>query len=194
MTFSARFTRLPLYLALGLLTQCSKCKQDPAPQLPTDPLATLPPETQSGAGTFGCLVNGKAYIITNAISTSGEWISPTRLSVGTSLYLNGDRSADFRSITMLLNGQLSTQPASVFSIVPAANPAVAFTTGLNQFYTFSGSPTCVYSGQQVKTGKVELVRFDGAARIAAGRFAFTLYEPGGCDTLRVTNGRFDVRF
>jgi len=39
-----------------------------------------------------------------------------------------------------------------------------------------------------------LVKFDGAARIAAGRFAFTLYEPGGCDTLRVTNGRFDVKF
>ena len=36
--------------------------------------------------------------------------------------------------------------------------------------------------------------FDPVARIASGRFAFKLYEPGGCDTLRVTNGRFDVKF
>lgn len=53
---------------------------------------------------------------------------------------------------------------------------------------------CVYQGNYIKNGQVELVKFDGVARIASGRFAFTLYEPGGCDTLRVTNGRFDVKF
>jgi len=58
----------------------------------------------------------------------------------------------------------------------------------------SGNKPCVYEGNFIKTGKVELIKFDGAGRIAAGRFAFTLYEPGGCDTLRVTNGRFDVKF
>ncbi|GAB3674341.1 hypothetical protein GCM10027594_35420 [Hymenobacter agri] len=41
---------------------------------------------------------------------------------------------------------------------------------------------------------MELIKFDPVARFAAGRFAFVLYEPGGCDTLRVSNGRFDVKF
>ena len=47
-----RFRKLPLYLCLATLTQCSKCKNDPAP---TD---QLPAATQTGANTFGCLVNG----------------------------------------------------------------------------------------------------------------------------------------
>ena len=51
-------TKLPLSLAVLMLTQCSKCKNDPAP---ADPARQLPPATQTGAGTFGCLVNGQPY-------------------------------------------------------------------------------------------------------------------------------------
>jgi hypothetical protein len=65
---------------------------------------------------------------------------------------------------------------------------------LNQFSATANAKGCYYSGNFIKTGQVTLVRFDSFARVASGRFAFTLYEPGGCDTLRVTNGRFDVKF
>ena len=51
-------TKLLLYPALLLLTQCSKCKNDPQPN---DPASQLPPATQTGANTFGCLVNGQPY-------------------------------------------------------------------------------------------------------------------------------------
>lgn len=59
-------TRLPLYLALALLTQCSKCKDDPTPATPTD---QLPPVTQTGAGTFGCLLNGQAFLPSGNVGT-----------------------------------------------------------------------------------------------------------------------------
>ena len=47
--------KLLLYLCLATPTQCSKCKKD-------DPalLDQFPPATQTGANTFGCLVNGQA--------------------------------------------------------------------------------------------------------------------------------------
>jgi hypothetical protein len=48
--------KLLLYLCLATLTQCSKCKDDPIP------VNQLPPATQTGAGTFGCLVNGQAWM------------------------------------------------------------------------------------------------------------------------------------
>ena len=51
-------TNLLLYAVLLLLTQCSKCKNTPAP---ADPAAQLPPATQTGANTFGCLVNGQPF-------------------------------------------------------------------------------------------------------------------------------------
>lgn len=47
-----------LYAALLLLTQCSKCKNDPTP---ADPASQLPPATQTGRNTFGCLVDGQAW-------------------------------------------------------------------------------------------------------------------------------------
>ena len=107
--------------------------------------------------------------------------------------LNGDPVAQALSITSALNGQL--QSVQAFSIVSSATPFPIFTPGVNQFITtVTGYTPCYYSGNNIKAGQVTLVKFDPVARIAAGRFAFVLYEPGGCDTLRVSNGRFDVKF
>ena len=47
---------LPALALLGL-GQCRR--NDPAP--PPDPLAQLPAETQTGQGTFGCLLNGQPW-------------------------------------------------------------------------------------------------------------------------------------
>ena len=188
------FRKLPLCLALLTLTQCSQCKRnDPAPQPPKDPFSTLPPETQVGNGTFACLVNGKPYIALYTTSANGDWQSLTKLAIGGSMRLNGGGGNLRLAISAALNGELRDN--RTFSLISSANPFPVFTPGANQFITSAaGDIPCYYSGAHFKTGQVELVKFDGVARIAAGRFAFTLYEPGGCDTLRVTNGRFDVKF
>jgi flagellar basal body rod protein FlgG len=83
----------------------------------------------------------------------------------------------------------------VFALIPSANPHTIFSSNRNEFTgDADGSIACYYSGNYIKTGQVTLTKFDGPNRIASGRFAFTLYEPGGCDSLKVTNGRFDVKF
>jgi hypothetical protein len=175
-----------LYLSLMLLTQCSKCKRDdPAPQPPKDPLSTLPPETQSGNGTFGCLINGQAMSVKTAFLVSGDWSCPACLTVA------GQSSATQPDYVMSLILAGSLQSHQVFPLV-RYSPPVNFS--VNQFAARPIFKQCFYSGDYIQSGQVELVKFDGVARIAAGRFAYTLYEPGGCDTLRVTNGRFDVKF
>ena len=182
-----------LALAL-LLTQCSKKSPDPAPT-PTDPVATLPLETQTGAGTFGCLVNGKAFKAPYATSARGDWQSTTRLAIGSNTNLDGQPIEKEITLNLILNGSL--QNAQTFSLISAATPYPFFTPNINQFMgraTSTDNSFCIYSGNYIKTGQVLLTKFDGVARIASGRFAFTLYEPGGCDTLKVTNGRFDVKF
>ena len=73
MTFSQPLRKVFLYLCLATLTQCFKCKRDdPQPQPPKDPLSLLPPETQTGKGTCGCLVNGKAFIAPFTTSANGD--------------------------------------------------------------------------------------------------------------------------
>ena len=183
--------KLLLYTALLTLTQCSQCKKnDPTPQPPKDPLSTLPAETQTGAGTFGCLVNGKVYAALAAIKCRGDWQGLNTLYISADCNSNTSYSSDFFSTGMLLNGNLSN--GQVFNLVRFSQP---INSTLSQFVADANIKLCGYRGNNIKTGQVELVKFDGVARIASGRFAFTLYEPGsGCDTLRVTNGRFDVKF
>ena len=48
--------RTTLYLLISVLLSASHCKKDKTPE------DQLPPETQTGAGTFGCLVNGNVFI------------------------------------------------------------------------------------------------------------------------------------
>jgi hypothetical protein len=182
---------LPLLALALLLAQCKKRDPDPAPT-PADPLAALPAalpaETQTGAGTFGCLVNGKPMSVNSSFLAIGDWTGAI-----TSLRIVGQTSVpqpDY-AVQLLLNGRLLN--GQIFSLIPHRQNFAGTTNEFGADAT-TNRYSCNYSGNYIKTGKVELVKFDGPNRIAAGRFAFTLYEPGGCDTLKVTNGRFDVKF
>ena len=52
--------------------------------------------------------------------------------------------------------------------------------------------TCQFPGNDLyyRRGKLIITRLDKQAGIISGTFSFTLYKPG-CDSIRVTNGRFD---
>ena len=183
-------SKLLLYLCLATLTQCSKCRRDdpqPKPEVPV----TLPPETQTGANTFGCLVGGKVYATISTINCRGDWQGPNVLAISATANATLNQGSEIFGGSMLLNGRL--QNGQIFNLTKFNQP---ISTTLNQFFASAttNNYSCGYQGNYVRSGQVELVKFDPVARIAAGRFAFTLYEPGGCDTLRVTNGRFDVRF
>ena len=47
-------------------------------------------------------------------------------------------------------------------------------------------------GKNYCRGTLTITRLDLQAGIISGTFAFTLYKPG-CDSVRVTQGRFDKR-
>ncbi|CAD0001286.1 hypothetical protein [Flavobacterium salmonis] len=49
---------LLLFTALFILTSCDKDKDD---DKPTNPIDQLPPVTQTGANTFGCLLDGEVF-------------------------------------------------------------------------------------------------------------------------------------
>jgi hypothetical protein len=169
---STMFGKRPLYLSLLLLTQCSKCKLDnPTPLPPKDPLSVLPAKTQTGASTFGCLVNGKAYATISPIKCRGDWQGARALGISGDANAGAVYGSELATIDLLLNGNL--QSGQVFDLIPFKQPLAP---SLNQFAAnaVAGSKPCVYEGNYIKTGKVELLKFDGLARIASGRFAFTL--------------------
>ena len=172
-------------LALALLTQAASCrKKDPAPDPPASPLNQLPPETQTGQCTFGCLVNGQAWTPAGS-SLGGPLVScsymNSRLAVVVSRRGNFDGISTFQRISLVLDKVSQTGSY-------AANDSlfrVAEYEDLNN--------GCTLTTTAVQSGSIELTKLDPVARIASGRFFFTLGK-AGYGRVVVTDGRFDYPF
>jgi hypothetical protein len=171
--------KLLLYSAFLLLTQCSKCKNDdPTPKEPE-----LPAETQSGARTLGCKVNGEVFTTVSTTRVNAIWGCIDCFYIGADT--QGANDAGFNMIISLSGANAE---GAIFQLLPVSTPNPPVRYGSAAAVT----DVCDYDGRLLKSGQVTFTRFDEVARIASGRFAFTLYKPG-CDTLRVTDGRFDVK-
>jgi hypothetical protein len=178
-----KLIRPPLYLALALLTQCSRCKdQDPTPE------QQLPPATQTGANTFGCLVNGKPYLPAGNNGTSNYAVLYDPGFNGGNLDIRTYNKAGEKNQRLLLGGeginQVRTYPLGY-----------AFATGIS-FEDITRSPLCsLHSSRDNDTyckGTLTITRLDLQAGIISGTFEATLARPG-CDTVRITQGRFDKK-
>lgn len=167
---------LMIVVTVGFLFSCKK----------EEPERRLPPITQSGEGTFGCLVNGEVWL------AGGDRKRPSPLSV---LY-DGRYKGGYFDIDARFeeNGK-----SSILSIggSPITKP------GRYAFDKIDGDPgglyasfTCSYIGKETYVnGYLEITRLDFKKRIAAGTFEFTLTNPE-CDpdTVYITDGRFDLIF
>jgi hypothetical protein len=165
-----------------MATACHKTPPDPEPD--------LPPETQTGAGTIGCYINGKPW-----------WPKPY-LAIGTSPYLEvtygGTNPGLFYLDAFIPNGTNS----SLLTIVvqPWAkkgdnkiwyNPS----PGGNIFLSFDTTAFARGCGQfrldTLKTRRLTITKLDTVGvGIISGTFEFTAFNSCG-DTLRFTQGRFD---
>ena len=177
--------KLPLYLALVLLTQCSKCKNDPRP---VDPVSQLPPATQTGANTFGCLVNGQAYTPSGYNGTPNYAVVYDPGFQGGTLDVRSYRYPAPGKSQYLVVGGVNISRTGTYPFSPAQ--AGAFFTD-----EFRSSPCDDYHSNRAgttSTGSITLTRLDLQAGVISGTFAFTLAQPG-CDTIKVTQGRFDKK-
>ncbi|UOQ98671.1 DUF6252 family protein [Hymenobacter sp. 5317J-9] len=172
-----------LLLLLALLSSLGGCKKDPAPEPPTDPLSLLPPETQTGRRTFGCLVNGQAW------TPAG---SPLGGPVLTAQYLN-------KHLSVVASGLTSDGKSSggVIQIGIDNITTVGRYTLIRRdtsFVSYDDVRTnCLYYPNASHPATVEITKLDLPNRIVSGRFSFTLETPG-CGRVEVTNGRFDCPF
>ena len=176
-------TKLLLYSALLLLTQCSKCKNDPQPN---DPADQLPPATQTGANTLGCLVNSQPWTPQGNAGTSNYSLYYDRSYRGGNFGVNTYRLSGGFAQYIIFGGD-SIAAIGAYSLSHAPRTV---------FFLDNRKPTACqdYSGQagQYSRGTLVITRLDLQAGIVSGTFAFTLYKPG-CDSIRVTQGRFDKK-
>lgn len=171
-----------LLVPLALLLGCKK--NEPAAARPED---QLPPATQTGANTFGCLLNGQPWTPQGYSGTSNYsvYYDPNyrkgTLNVATYKYQPGDNNS--RQDMILFSD--SIKAVGTYSLtIPNHQEAL--------FYGSVGQCEFHQNGTHYRRGTLTITRLDLQAGIIAGTFAFTLYKPG-CDSVRVTNGRFDKK-
>lgn len=182
-----------LLLLAALLTQCSKCKQDPSPARPED---QLPPATQTGAGTFGCLLNGQPWKPSgfNGRPNLQAIYDPTfnggSLDIKAYMYPTGAKQAQYIGFGGDQINKPGTYPLTAFGSPTPPGPYTAFFSDGNQ-----PSPCNYYSVNQGATVKGQLIitRLDLSSRIVSGTLECTLSRLG-CDTIKITQGRFDNKF
>ena len=168
-----------LLFSVLLLSACAK----------DDPEAQLPAETRNGANTFGCLVNGKPWTPQGNDGTANYTVSYDRVSTGETLDIRAYRiyesgTNDFQNIVLFatqLNG------AGTYSLASSQHTRASFNEQSKSCYWSSRDSTTTY-----RRGALTITRLDMQAGIVSGTFWLTLYKPG-CDSIRVTNGRFDKK-
>lgn len=177
---SMRYIILTACLAMFIGASCKKNK-------PTKTeLEKLPPITQSGANTFGCLVNGKAWI------PKGYQFKPNFFIIVDPTFQNGNfdlrtyqyAKQEFERINIFSNGIRNN---GNYSIKPGGPVFVDFRSDFFSCYY-------LHSVENFSSGSLKITKYDLQNGIVSGEFECTLYDSTiNCDTIKITNGRFDYR-
>jgi hypothetical protein len=175
-----------LLLTLTLFVLCleySSCRKppDPTPDTPLTEEDKLPPATQEGKGTFGCLVNGKVWKPkSGGLLQPGIQPSYNEVNGHFQLFLKNENSnirlnvLDFFTI-----GKLNlTKEQSYFSDTASACVSL---DGLKEFTDIEGGPIIFTT--------IDLIK-----GIISGTFDFTGKNIECQDSVIITSGRFDIKY
>lgn len=183
-----------LILLLILFTFCS-CKK----QKPSNPVEQLPAATQTGANTFGCLINGQAVVIhkpfgdlSPSFGCQYQLIYPN--VSGYTFNLNGTDKIDgchFRTVGIFLDSIQLAQNTYILNtgvVKYGRRGLVDIANGCPP------SPLLTYWTDSTITGQLTITHFDQQKQIVSGTFYFDAIESPSHDTVHVTDGRFDMMY
>ena len=153
-----------------------------ANQCQKEDLTKLPPETQTGANTFGCYVDGELFI-----KAKDVFLSPTPRSLSASydkknkdFYIRAYSAGKVDFISMRLNEAEVNIPKPISETSVTKNVT-------KECWNFSGE----------EVGEIIITKLDTINNIASGRFRFQAQalciDFVGDSIVFVTDGRFDVK-
>jgi hypothetical protein len=159
-------------LLLFTLSACDGCEEE---------LTTLPPETQTGANTFGCYVNGELFV-----------------NDGTAPWMNKPVDAEYHRISTGIVLHSYSPTGYIYLVVEKSQPNVPMPISL-AYYIPNGQRDCDYYGGE-NIGEIMVTKLDTVNRIISGRFQFPCYcldrflIANSNDTIiNITEGRFDIK-
>jgi hypothetical protein len=169
------------FLLFGL--QCRKNKS---------PLEQLPPETQVGAGTFGCLING------NIFKPKGNPLNGPILSCayqfvkgGYYFQLKANQENGPETLTIgLYTDSLEISMGQTIELSQKLSSGKAY--GLHGHYDVYTGGILYYTDSMV-SGELKIKYFDSINKVVSGTFWFDAFNSTN-EKVEIRNGRFDMKF
>jgi hypothetical protein len=187
-------TKQRLWLALLVLIASLSCSISCSKQI------LLPPETQTGAGTFACLINGQVWTYKDpteffTLKPATYWEYDPKVKGGR-LLMDGLRYDDDSKLIdrtgLSVDSLLFKKEIILDSNIEPEGIGVCYRKG----QTSDCNDYCPSLNLKIfpyRQGKITITKFDQQLRIIAGKFYCTILK-SGCDTLKITEGRFDIKF
>jgi hypothetical protein len=180
-----------LYVTLVVLFSCCNKDEDKAP------VDLLPPATQTGANTAGCLVNGQAFLPKGS-SQFGPVLSCFYQQDQYGFHLGLGIADKTNSNIKAVN--IATNPVQL--IENTTYNLVARTSDVNNNYISNFGQYTIYSNttQDIKfettntlTGELKITKLNTQQRIVSGTFWFDAVNLAG-EKVEVREGRFDMHY
>jgi hypothetical protein len=183
--------RVPVFVFIGLLLCLfASCKKKQAE--PTE-LEKLPPATQTGANTFGCLVNGQAFL-PKANFGNG---APYQCNY---IYYNGNYNF---TVGASYDGGGNSSTAIVLGTIdlPISQGQTLKLSNYNQSGKGFGELLSITNYSRINdylttvsyAGELHIAKLDQTNQIVAGTFFFDAVNTNG-EIVHITDGRFDMKY
>ncbi len=160
-----------------ILFSADSCEKDEEPQ--------LPPITQTGAGKFGCLVNGEIWVAKNRpfgspIGASNNQWEDKRWVI--------DAVGDDYTVVIGIckDSVLKGKSKLIGSFEESCSNSMIYSKDYP-------ANTASFQTSNKDTGKIFITRYDTIERIISGTFYFDAVNSSG-EKIEVRDGRFDVKF
>ncbi|MFM2292006.1 MAG: hypothetical protein RIS29_1819 [Bacteroidota bacterium] len=171
-------------LLLTISVGFSACKNE-------EDLSVLPQETQSGKNTFGCNVEGKKFFGGYLVHFGIPPLTATYFSKQDLLTINADGKFDDKK-----QGSMGMQVSN-----PKVNVTLKMKKVIFDYYpqNFPGTSSIFTEFGISGGGQIFIIKFDTINKIVSGRFSLTgkgavdIDQFTGNDSIRITDGRFDIK-
>lgn len=178
-------TYLLLFVILTMGFQCRKHTKPVVTDIPG-----LPAATQTGANTLGFLLNGKVWTPEGNNGTANLSID---FDPGFNLGIFGISAYRIISQTERSSFGIGIRDSLNFLSIPFKRNLSRTSIYGAGFSDWDSCTLFSHYNSVWSNGEISIDKLDRNQRIISGRFELTLYEQG-CDTIKITNGRFDMKF
>lgn len=189
-----------IIICTNIFVACKKTKAEPETDTTAAQIQLLPAITQTGANTFGCLLNGNAWLpkgVDGNIPNSKLTIDNTTPN-GIFLLTNYRVFDNFKDRMTFFSDSIK----AVGTYPIKTNSKTLFTYGKYKpdnsasYCEFDNSNYGIYGGNIYNIdGYIKITRYDTVNKIYSGEFEITFIN-NACELgspVKITNGRFDFK-